>query len=248
VRRFVPLLFLAGCVGAPPTLRLVETKSPSLGGRLVGVDSDGAGGFWLASNDYLGNDYDYYDHVSLHVVHVDAALTELSRYTFSDTSVGGSGIVFTGDALWMNHGGGSWGDTRLRKIDPLTGAEIGSIATEHSLEDVCIRNGHLLASYAHNELVAFDRARGGELYRIELPFLPEGGVMRGVTSNADGIWLFEQETDSVHVVDDRGIRMGLFELPETHDTYADSIDQLAWDGDRLVLAHENQLLFFEVPR
>lgn len=246
--RLFLVLLVASCAAEPPRLQLIESKSPALAGRLVGVDSDGAGGFWLAINDYLPQGHEYYDPQPLHVLHVDAALAPLAHFSFNDSQAPASGIVFTGDAVWVNHSGGTYNDTRLRKIDPISGAEVASFATESNIADVCARNGRLLLSSIWNEVVAIDPARGGELYRFELPFLPDGGVQRGITSNEEGIWVLDLETDSIHVVDDRGTPMAAFALPTDQDTYADYIDQLAWDGDRLVMTYEGQLHFLEVPR
>jgi len=245
VRRLLPWLVVAGCIDEPPELQLVDHRYAGHSG-LAGVESDGAGGFYLAFNDEAVG---YYANDTTRIVHSDATLdVEHSRFTITDTFTAVSGLALGGGALWVNHSGSFSDDNRIRKVDPATGHELASFATEPDIVDLCARDNTLLLSNMFNEIVALDLSDGGELWRTNLPFLPEGGTLRGIATNADGIWVLVQETDLVYVLDDRGRVMRTYAIPGRQDTYAEKTDQLAWDGDRLVIAHGNDLVFFTVPR
>lgn len=245
MRRLLPWLVLAGCTDEPAQLQLVDLQYAGHSG-LAGVESDGAGGFYLAFND---ESIDYYAYDTTRIVHSDAALeVDYTRFTIADTFTAVSGLALGDGALWVNHSGSFADDNRIRKVDPATGHELASFATEPDIVDLAARDQMLLLSNMFNEIVALDITDGGELWRTNLPFLPEGGTLRGIATNADGIWVLAQETDLVYVLDDRGTVKRTYSLPGRQDTYADKTDQLAWDGDRLVIAHDNDLAFFTVPR
>jgi hypothetical protein len=238
------LLVLATGCADDMTLQLVRTEvAPDA--ELVGVDSDGEGGLWLA---YRTPTFDYYDLTDVRVVHRDASGTELARFSFHDSYTQVNGLAFTGDAVWLNYNNSFSDDNRIRKLDPVSGAEIGSFATEVGIVDLASRDGVLLLSYMWDQIIAIDRTRGGELWRSTITAYPEGGTQRGIAADDAGIWLLEQDSDAITVFDDAGTALASATLPGHADTFDTFTDHLAWDGDLLLLAHHGKLLWFEVTR
>jgi hypothetical protein len=237
------LVFAAGCAD-DMSLTLVRSQTAS-DAEVAGLDSDGEGGLWLA---YRTPTVDYYALADVRVVHVDAGGTELARFTYHDTYTQVNGLAFTGDAVWVNYNNSFSDDNRIRKLDPQSGAEIGSFATEVGIVDLASRGDTLLLSYMWNQVITIDRTRGGELSRSTISAFAEGGTQRGIAVDENGIWLLDQETDQITLVDDAGTVQAAGTLPGHTDTYDPFTDQLAWDGDSLVLAHHGKLLWFEVTR
>lgn len=239
------LLFLvaAGCAD-DMSLELVRTQvTPDT--NLVGVDSDGAGGLWLA---YRTTTTDYYAVSEVRVSHLDPGGAELARFTYRDESTQVNGLAFTGDAIWLNYNNGSSDDNRIRKLDPATGAELASFATEVGIVDLASRGAELLLSYMWNEIIAIDRTRGGQLWRSQITAFPEGGTQRGIAADDAGIWLLEQERDEITLVEDSGAVVATASLPGYSDSYDPFTDYLTWDGETLIVAHHDKLLWFEVAR
>jgi hypothetical protein len=236
-------IYATGCT-EEMTLQLVRTQvTPE--SDLVGVDSDGFGGLWLA---YRTATTDYYANASVRLVHVDADGTELTRFSFSDEYTQVCGLAFTGDAVWLNYNQGFSDDNRIRKIDPATGTEIGSFATEPGIVDLASRGDTLLLSYMWDEIIAIESSRGGQLWRSTVSAFPEGGTQRGIAADDAGIWLLEQEHDEITLVDDDGTVLATASLPGYSDTYDPFTDYLTWDGDMLIVAHHDKLHWFEVTR
>lgn len=245
MRAAMALLFVlaTGCAD-DLTLTLVRTQAAT-DAELAGIDSDREGGLWLA---YRTPTFDYYDIASVRVVHVDSSGTELARFEFHDSYTQVNGLAFTGDAVWINYNNSFSDDNRIRKLDPQSGAEIGSFATEVGIVDLAARGDTLLLSYMWNEVITLDRARGGQLSRTTITEFPEGGTQRGIAVDDAGIWLMDQESDQITLVDDAGTTLASATLPGASDTYDTFTDHLAWDGEQLLLAHHGKLLWFEVAR
>lgn len=244
----LPLLFAAAASAAgcadEMTLQLVDTRvTPEP--DLVGVDSDGFGGLWMAFRTPAS---DYYANASVRVVHVDEGGAELARFSYQDEYTQVNGLAFTGDALWLNYNQSSTDDNRIRKLDPATGLEVGSFATEVGIVDLAARDGMLLLSYLWDDVIALEPARGGQLWRSTISEFPEGGTQRGIAVNDEGIWLMEQERDVITLVADDGSVQATASLPGRAYSYDVVNDYLTWDGDRLLLAHNDKLLWFEVTK
>jgi hypothetical protein len=214
----------------------------------VGVDVDGEGGLWLA---FRSPTSDYYEYADVRVAHVDAAGGVIAEFHYADEFTKVSGLAFTGDAVWLNYndGGGS-GNNRIRKLDPVTGAEIGSFATEAGITDVSARDGVLLLSNLWNQLVAIDRGRGGEVWRAHIDAFEEGGTQRGIAAAGDGqlTYVLSQATDRLYLIDDSGDEVGSGGLPGFDSAFEPETDQLALDGDRLIVLHRGEIVWYEVLR
>ena len=91
------------------TVRTMRGELP-----IAGVDSDGAGGLWIA---YSLSGGDYYANDDVRVVHLDAAGTKDKEFRFKDEFADVHGLAFDGHAVWLNHSGGN---QYARKIDAIS--------------------------------------------------------------------------------------------------------------------------------
>ncbi len=233
----VALLIGSACT-APLGLeatRYIDTDQP-----VVGVDSDGAGGLWIATS-RMGQT-DYYAHDDVAVIHRGADGSELARFEYSDEFTDVSGLAFSGDALWLNYNaGGSTGNDRIRKLDPKTGAYLGGFATQSGIVDLDVRDGELLMSSLWNEVIALDIATGGIRWRASIGG-PEMSTRSPAASTDDGtMWMASWTTH-------------LYLLDEDHDVIASGVpdqvpagygnQQLAWDGAELIVAVDRQIVWY----
>lgn len=241
MRRLLPLLVCAAC-GSEELVAYQVWTPPGSG--LVGVDSDGEGGLWLAYNqDYVD---DYYGTDTARIVHVDAEFRVLREWFFHDSYTSINGIAYSGGAVWANLGGGFSDDNRIRRLDSTTGEETGSFATDVGIVDLAVRDDELLLSNMWNQVVGISRSNGGEQWRADLA-LPEGGTLRGIAVNDEGTWVLCQETDEIYLVDDSGAIERTYAIPGYQGTYNDHTDHLTFDGERFVVTHDNMVVWLERP-
>jgi hypothetical protein len=241
------VMTVGACTDEPASVAVEYVRSrPGNAGQLVGVDSDRAGGLWVAYREDTSTDY--YRDAAVRIEHVDAAGALVSSFQYTDTFTLVAGIAFTGDALWVNHNGSFTNDNRVRAFDPSTGEALTAFAMEVGLVDLCSRGDQLIVSNLWNQIAGFERVRGGELWRAEVATLPDGGTQRGIAVADDGTWILVQETDSIYRVDDLGSISAVGKLPGSQSTYYDVTDMITWDGDQLVVVHDNSLHWFEVTR
>lgn len=215
---------------------------------VAGVDSDGAGGLWIVYRDPTGS---YYDLANVWVTHLDANGTKLSEWQFHDEYTTISGIAYTGDAVWISYNSeGGVGNDHLRKLDPQTGATIGTFGTEAGIVDLSWRPGALLLSNQWNQVLALDPSTGGELWSADITAFGPGGTMRGIAAYGDKMWVISWDTNEAYLVDDTGALHGRASLANVNSNPASSgVDdglQLASDGSGLILVHENQITWMSV--
>jgi hypothetical protein len=244
LRWLIASMLVTGC--AADSISVVRVRDRTLSeGTPCGIDSDGEGGLWIA---FENHPVDYYTPGTVRVVHVDANGTMVAHYSYGDTYTHMNGLAFTGDALWLNYGGSFSDDNRIRKVDPNTFEELASFATEVGIVDLGGRPGtsSLVLSNMWNQVAAIDTARGGEQWRARIPGFPEGGTQRGIATDDRGTWVLVQETDEIYVLDDLGHVSATANLPGTSWSIEEQTDHLTWDGAQLLLAHHDQLIWFEV--
>lgn len=240
--RLLPLLVLAAAACGPDELVTHQVWTP--GDGLVGVDSDGEGGLWLAYNqDYVD---DYYGTDTARIVHVDRDFHVLREWLFHDSYTSINGIAYSGGAVFVNLGGGFSDDNRIRRLDPTTGQETDSFAMDVGIVDLAVRDDELLLSNMWNQVVGISRINGGEQWRAELA-LPEGGTLRGIAVDDAGTWVLCQETDEIYLVDDSGQIQMTYAIPGYQGTYDDHTDHLTFDGERFVVTHDNLVVWLERP-
>lgn len=232
----------------PGTGSFQLTKTRSIAGELpvVGMDSDRQGGLWIAYRLQTG---DYYSLADVRVVHLDPNGAKLAEFRYNDEYTTVSGLAFSGDALWLNYGSTGTGNNHIRKLDPATGARIGSFATEIGIVDLTVQNDALLLSNLWNEVISIDQANGGELWRAPITDF-EDSTQRGIAAMADGkLWVASSASDQITLLDasHRVVGHGTTTLLDPQWNGTEGL-QLAWDGTELLLAANNQISWLALPR
>lgn len=216
-------------------------KTKAIAGELpvVGMDSDHAGGLWIAYRVQTG---DYYALADVRVVHLDAAGTKVAEFKYNDEYTQVSGLAFSGDAVWLNYGATGTGNNHIRKLDPVTGARIGSFATEIGIVDLDVHGDELRLSNLWNQVIAIDRTTGGELWRTPITSF-EDSTQRGIASTSDDrLWIASSATNHITLLDaaHNVIGSGVTSLLDGQWNGIDGLN-LAWDGDELLLMVNNQI-------
>jgi hypothetical protein len=232
--------------GAPPDLEgsfsLVKTRSLAGEYPIVGVDTDRAGGVWVA---YQVRSGDYYAPDTTRVVHLDANGTKTKEFVYTDEYTNVSGLAFSGDAVWLNYG--NWdatsGNHHVRKLDPETGARIGSFGTPNGIIDLDVHGDELRLSYEWNQLIGLDLATGGETWRVSHELFDPGGTQRGIASTADGkLWVASWWTSRIYLLDDSFHVIGSGRTPLLEQGHTIDVGlHLAWDGAQLIMSVDGQL-------
>jgi len=208
--------------------------------HVVGIDSDRAGGMWIAYQMQSA----VYTFDDLRLVHLDATgatLAEL-RYTNVDSIV--RGIAVADDGLWLCHCDGDTDYRRLRKIDRSTGADLATLPVEDGIQDITARGHLLLLSSTWRELVAVDATTGSEKWRSAIPELADS-ESRGVAATPAGTWIVSLVESRAVLVDDSGATIETAAFPYGADNWsADDGLHLTVDGDALVLNRRNQITWY----
>jgi outer membrane protein assembly factor BamB len=217
------------------TTRTIATELP-----VVGIDSDGAGGLWIASA--RNATADYYAHDEVRVVHQDATGAEVARFEYNDEYTDVSGLAFSGDAVWLNYGATGTGNNHVRKLDPHTGERLGSYATGIGVVDLDVRGSELLLSNLWNEVIALDLATGAVSWRAPIAGF-EDSTQRGIAStDDDALWVASWSTPKLFLLDANHELIGSG-APHVVDRRYDHGDglHLAWDGTHVIVALDHQI-------
>ena len=224
-------------------------KIKAIGGEhtVAGVDTDGAGGIWIVYRDAVG---DYYTPANVWVTHLDASGAKLSEWFYNDDYTEIGGIAYTGDALWVSYSAVGASNSHLRKLDPATGATIGTFATESGVNDISYGGGQLYLSWAWNEMWTIDPVTGAMGTALTLPF-PEGGTERGIAYAGGNVWVALNFTNRLYLVDPSGhvVGSGVSDvLPGTTNPSQTAGLQIAWDGSALIVVVDNQIVWLAAHR
>jgi PQQ enzyme repeat len=212
---------------------------------VVGVDSDGAGGLWLAYRLALGG---YYDLDDVRVVHLDGDGRKLSEWRYLDEYTPVTGIAFGAGAVWLNYGAVGAGNNHVRKLDPVDGHRLSSFAMEPGIVDLDVRGDELLLSNLWNQVVALDVRTGGERWRTELTSFVNS-TQRGIASTADGdLWVATAVSDRILLLDaeHRVVDVGVTDQLDPQWNGSEGL-LLAWDGSSLILARGSQISWLARP-
>ncbi|HSD87494.1 MAG TPA: hypothetical protein VLB44_08260 [Kofleriaceae bacterium] len=228
----------------PPTSNFVLTQTKAIAGELpvVGIDSDRAGGVWVA---YRKPTTSYYENADVHVVHLDADGTKLTDWLYQDEYTLVAGIAYDGTALWLNYNSNTSADNNhVRKIDATTGDTLTGFATEAGIVDVSIRADTLLLSRAWNEIVTLDDSSGGELARTPIDAFMYSTQL-GIAAWGDRTWIASRASKELALVDAAGKVIGHGSTTLLADFNYDNI-KLSWDGSGLIMAFHNQIIWLSV--
>jgi hypothetical protein len=178
MKQLVCVLALAsGCVDEPPAYvpeepgplpQMIRTRTMAGELPVVGIDSDRAGGLWVAYTKQRGG---YYALDELILAHVDTHGGKVAEHRFADSYAEVLGIAFDGRAVWVNYRSATEGSgiakPYVRAIDVTTGLEVARHEVEEGISDLEVDDarGELLLSSERDGVIALDLATGAETWR-----------------------------------------------------------------------------------
>lgn len=224
---------------ARASYELTPTRTMAGAHRIAGVDSDHAGGVWIAYQEVTSSD--------LEITHLDASGTAVSTWSFSGDPSEVSGIAVDDTAVWVNHDAiGSVGTDGITKLDVATGAELQTFATQGQISDLEIQWGELLLSSYQNQVIGIDRAHGGEMLTFETQVVPT--TQTGIAAYGDGVFVSSWDMDTLTLVDRSGAILGTATSPVLHASETAAAGRfLANDGPgKLILASNDQIAWLDV--
>jgi hypothetical protein len=218
------------------------TKTRAIAGehQVAGIDSDGAGGLWIAYRDPTGG---YYSIADVWVTHLDESLAKVSEWYFHDEYTVISGLAFTGDRVWINYNENS-GNNHLRVLDAATGTTLGTVATENGIVDLTYSGGQIVMSNLWNQMIGIDPVTGGEQWRTSTNVF-EASTQRGIAYDNGQFWLASAFTAELYLVDQDGTLVETATLAIDDPTEPHEGQQLAWDGSELIFAVDNQIMWLD---
>ena len=245
--RWLVLVWLAACgTSDGNTYDLAAVRAMAGEHTVAGVDTDRAGGIWIVYRDQVGG---YYALADVWVTHLDAAGTKLSEWYYNDDYSEIGGITYSGDALWVSYSAVGTANAHLRKLDPTTGATIGTFATDTGLTDITYGDGSLYLSWAWNEIWPMDPTTGALGQTIEVSGFPDGGAMRGIAYADGDFWVALNFTNTLYLVDATGHIIGRGTSDAVPGSANPSLSaglQLAGDGSALIVVGDNQIVWLAV--
>ncbi len=224
------------------TFELVLTKAIAGEHTTAGVDSDGAGGIWIAYCD----DADYYTLKDVWVTHLDATGAKVSEWMLKDHYEPIRGIAFTGDRVWLNYAVSGTGNNFLRALDATTGATVGTFATEDGIVDISYdaEKDQLLLSNLWNSVIALDPNTGSILWRTAIS-ATDYSTQRGIAYDHGAIWLDQAFDEKFFIVNADGALLGTGTAPAFQSsTPSPEQLELAFDGSQLLMVYNNQINWF----
>ena len=250
-----PLPDSAGSAEQPPpdgspspvgSYELVQTKSIAGEHTVAGVDSDGAGGIWIAYCD----DADYYTPKNVWVTHLDAQGHKVSEWMMNDHYEPVHGITITPGRVWLNYSASGTGNRWLRALDIHTGATLTTFATEDGIADISYdpdKNQLLLSNY-WNQVFALDPTSGGEVWRTTVS-ATSYSTQRGVAYARGNVWVDEAFDNKFFYVKSDGTLLATATAPVLGSSQAASDQlQLAYDGTQLLAVSNNQIYWLTLKK
>lgn len=206
--------------------------------RIAGVDSDHAGGVWIAYQEVTSSD--------LAITHVDASGTTLSTWSYHDDPSEVSGIAVDDTAVWVNHNAnGSIGTDGITKLDPHTGAELQTFATQGQISDLEIQWGELLLSSYQNQVIGLERTNGGQVFSMATQVVRS--TQTGIAAYGNYLFVSSWDMDTLTLMDHDGTILGTATSPLLHASETAAVGLfLANDGpNKLILATDSQIAWLD---
>lgn len=206
----------------------IRTRAIAGEHQVAGVDSDGAGGLWIAYRDAPSDVW---------VTHLDASLVKVSEWHFTDDPTLVSGIAFAGDRVWVNYYG-----TQLRALDATTGETLTTIATDQGIVDISYGAGSLWLSNLWNQVETIDPQTGFVQARITTTAF-DYSTQRGIAYVDGTLWLANWSGVDIDQVDTAGTLDDELWIDAGLVNGSQEGMQLAWTGSELLLAANNQIMW-----
>jgi outer membrane protein assembly factor BamB len=208
--------------------------------RIAGVDSDQAGGVWIA--------YKEFSSAELTITHLDASHTKLSEWTLMENGAEVSGLAFSGDGVWVNDNAiGSEGTNRVSKLDPMNGTTLVTFETPGQIADLEMLGDQLLLSSIQNEMIALDPTTGGMVWRTATPGFFQS-TQTGIAAYHGNVFVSSWDADMLMLMDTDGHILGTAMSPLIYPRGTSAAGLfLARDGDDgMILATESQITWLAV--
>jgi hypothetical protein len=223
----------------PVQFSLTTTRTMPGAHRIVGVDSDHAGGVWIAYQEVTSSD--------VTITHLDVSNTTVTTWTYTDDPSEVSGIAVDDNAVWLNHNAiGTIGTDGVTKLDLNTGAKLLTFATQGKIADLEIQWGDLLLSSYQNQVFGIDRDNGGSASRMVTQVIPS--TQKGIAAYGANVFVSSWDMETLTLMDDAGDILGSATSPLLHLNESASVGQfLANDGDnKIILASDSQIAWLTV--
>lgn len=235
-----------------PPIQMIRTRTMAGELPVVGIDSDRAGGLWIAYQKQVG---DYYRSDVILLAHVDARGKKTAELDVSDSHADVLGIAFDGHAVWLNvRNATSAAPAHVRAIDVTTGRETIRFDVEDGISDLEVDDarGELVLSSELDRVIALDLAGGGERWRDQLR--PEQPHMYGEQSalaltDTGQMWLASRFWSVLELRDRARTPIATYTEDITDDHHTSNYRLfLAWDRTRqqVIAAAENQISWLAI--
>ncbi len=230
-----------------PPVQMLRTRTMAGELPVVGIDSDRAGGLWIAYSKATGG---YYAPDDVRLVHLDAHGAKVTEFRFTDTYADILGIAFDGHAVWINVTGATDTDgPYVRAIDAVTGLEVARRAVEVGISDLEFDDarGELLLSSGFDRVIALDLTTGAEKWRAQLRSPPPGyyGEQSALAVSPDGtMWIASRFWNYLELRNPAHVPIAAYTENVTDDHHTTDYRLfLAWDHMRgqVIAAAENQI-------
>jgi hypothetical protein len=217
------------CPAPEGPIVLTQTRSMAGAMPIAGIDTDRAGGLWIA---YQPTD-------SVHVVHLDASGATLSDWTYTDDITEIHGLAYGLGGVWLNYNGITQDSLFLRKLDASTGAELKRFATDYQMTDLDA-GGDTLLALKGGDMISIDPNTGGVLSRTVFTGYDSAYYGQGVASVGSQVWLSAWNSNTLYLAGHDGkIERGGATTFIADEALRDVF--LAWDGTSVIVEVGNQI-------
>lgn len=218
------------CPALTGPLQLQQTRSMAGTMPIAGIDTDRAGGLWVA----------YEPANTVHVVHLDASGVVLTDWSWTDVSSPIHGLAYGAGGVWLNYSGITTGSLLyLQELDEHTGSEIVKFATDGGITDLDAA-GDELRALDNGDLLVIDPTDGGIQSRTQITGYDSAYYARGLASAGAEVWLSAWNSNTLYLAGDDG------KIDRSGETsFIGSVALrdvfLAWDGTSLIVETGNQI-------
>lgn len=217
------------CPAPQGPITFQQTRSMAGAMPIAGIDSDRAGGLWIA----------YQPTGSVHVVHLDPSGATLSDWTYTDDITPIHGLAYGLGGVWLDYNGITSDSLFLRELDATTGAEIQRFATDYQMSDLDA-SGQTLLALKDGDLIDIDPHTGGVLSRTAFSGYDSAYYGRGIAAVGSQVWLSAWNSNTLYLAG----KDGKIDRSGATDFIADEALRdvfLAWDGTSLIVEVGNQI-------
>ena len=224
-------------------LELAPTQVMNGEHLIGGVDSDGAGGLWIA----YGDDADSAMPKNAWITHVDASGAKVSEWTLNDHFEPIRGIAFAGEDVWLDYQAHGAGDSLLRELDAKTGETRKTLTVDGDITDLAydVNQGTVLLSTSQNEVIGVNPQSGGRKWSTKI-VATTATAQRGIADDGGRLWLGDAADSTFYYLDSDGT-VHATATTTAFGSKEDALDQrgIAWDGSHLIVATRSKIVWLD---